>query len=169
MSPSFAVNRATWLRLTVLAGVVMALAGFLGWQSGETPAPAAARPAPAKWTLPNFAPEDRVKDLAELNARHPWSNPSGAAGAVGVGDKGRNTAQGPPLQWRLAGIVERLDGKLALIATGQPGSLKFEYRNVGDQLPDGSTLVEITADSAVARSDGAPGEQRVYRLFRRKS
>jgi hypothetical protein len=171
MSPSFVVHGASWMRLCVLGGVAVALSAFLGWQAGETAVPASPRPAPAKWALPTAVPEDPVKDVAALTARHPWS------GEVGAGDVA-NGANGPtvgapgkpaPVPWRLAGIVERPDGIFALIANGQPGAIKFEYRSVGDKLPDGSTLVAITSDNAVTEAGEAPGEQRVYWLFRRKS
>jgi hypothetical protein len=167
MSPSFVVHRATWMRLCVLGGVAVALSAFLGWQAGETAVPAGPRPAPAKWALPTAVPEDSAKDVAALTARHPWSSQFGTVD----GANGSAAAPGTPapVPWRLAGIVERPDGRFALIANGQPGAVKFEYHSVGDKLPDGSTLVEITSDNAVTEAGGSPGEQRVYWLFRGKS
>jgi hypothetical protein len=171
MSPSFVVHRASWMRLSVLGGVAVALSAFLGWQAGETAVPAGPRPAPAKWALPTVVPEDPAKDVAALTARHPWSSLSGTADGVNGGATGPAGAPGTPapVPWRLAGIVERPDGIFALIANGQPGAITFEYRSIGDKLPDGSTLVKITSDSAVTEAGGSPGEQRVYWLFRRKS
>jgi hypothetical protein len=171
MSPSFVVHRATWMRLCALSGVAVALSAFLGWQAGETAVPAGQRLAPAKWALPTVVPEDPAKDLAALTARHPWSSQFGTPDAANSGANGLAAAPGTPapVPWRLAGIIERPDGIFALIANGQPGAIKFEYRGVGDKLPDGSTLVKITADNAVTEAGGSPGEQRVYWLFRRKS
>ena len=170
MSPSFAVDRASWTRLCVLGGVAVVLSAFLGWQAGETAVPAGPRLAAAKWALPTVAPEDPGKDLAALTARHPWSSVSGTTD-VANGGNGPGAAPGTPapVPWRLAGIVERADGRFALIANGQPGAIKFEYHIVGDKLSDGSRLVAITADSVVTEAAGSPGEQRVYWLFRGKS
>jgi hypothetical protein len=170
MSPSFVADKATWMRLCMLCGVAVALSAFLGWQAGETAVPASSRLASAKWALPTVVPEDPAKDVAALTARHPWSSQFGATdGANGANGPGAAPGTPAPVPWRLAGIVERPDGRFVLIANGQPGAIKFEYRGVGDKLPDGSTLVEITSDNAVTEAGGAPGEQRVYWLFRRKS
>jgi hypothetical protein len=170
MSPSFVADKATWMRLCVLGGVAVALAAFLGWQAGETAVPASPRLAPAKWVVPTVVSEDPAKDVAALTARHPWSSLfDTAAGANGANGPGGAPGTPAPVPWRLAGIVERPDGRFALIANGQPGAIKFEYRSVGDKLPDGSTLIEITSDSAVTEAGGPPGEQRVHWLFRGKS
>jgi CBS domain-containing protein len=171
MISSFVVHKASWMRLCVLGGIAVALASFLGWQAGETTVSAGPPLAPAKWALPTVVPEDPAKDVAALTSRHPWSTQFGVPDVANGGANGSAAAPGTPapVPWRLAGIVERPDGVFALIANGQPGAIKFEYRGVGDKLPDGSTLVKITSDSAVTEAGSSPSEQRVYWLFRRKS
>jgi hypothetical protein len=167
----------TWIRLAVLSGVAALVSAFLGWQAGQISVSAGAPPAPTPWELPSRPTEDTARDLAILNARHPWTNPLLAAGAGaglpgaagGAGAAGAGASNPKPAVWRLAGIVQRPGEDFALIVVGEPGAAKLEYRRVGDSLPDGSTLVQITADNAVTKSAGSTGEQRVYWLFRGKS
>jgi hypothetical protein len=158
---------ATWKRLGALSGIAVAVASFLGWQAGYTvvdPGPPLAR---TRWSLPGQVAEDPARDLAILTARRPWSD--GFAGQAETGPDGqRGAAAGSAqaLQWRLAGVVERPDGNFVLIATGPPNAVKFEYRAVGDTLPDGSTLVEITSESATIQGAGKDAERRALWLFR---
>ena len=174
MSSNIAVAKATWIRLAVLSGVAVALFAYLGWQAGEATVPPGPPLRPTAWALPALPQEDPAKDLAAINARHPWSNmlagladPKAAAAAAAAG--GAPPGAPPPPSWRLAGIIERADGRFALIATGAPGPVKYQYRSVGETLPDGSRLVEITTDNAVAQTAGPAGERHVYWLFRGKS
>ena len=169
MNSAMALHRATWLRLAALSGVAVALFTYLGWQAGETIVPPGPPLRAAGWTLPTLPQEDAAKDLAAVTARHPWSSMFAAADAKG--GAGAPASQAPPAAppWRLAGIIERPDAVMAVIATGAPGAVKYEVRKIGDNLPDGSTLVEITSDNAVAKAAGPAGERRVYWLFRGKS
>jgi hypothetical protein len=159
----------TWIRLAVLSGIAAVVSAFLGWQAGQIAVLAGPPPAPAPWVLPPQPTEDPTKDLAILTARRPWTNPFLAAGADPKQLDAARAANPPPVAWRLAGIVQRPGENFALILVGQPGAAKLEYRRVGDALPDGSTLVEITSDNAVAKPAGSSGQQRVYWLFRGKS
>lgn len=170
MRSGIAVDRASWSRLGLLAGGATTVALWLGWQAGETPVTPTPNPPPARWAMPEKPAEDPARDLAILTARRPWTNAiTGLAGAAQPGQNpGGIGAPGAPPEWRLAGIVERSDGNYVLIATGQPGSTKIEYRRVGDSLPDGSTLVDIGPDSAIARPADTAGDQRVMWLFRRR-
>lgn len=160
---------ATWIRLAVLGSFAVAVAAFLGWQAGQIPVPATPPPAPTPWALPPQASEDLAKDLAILAKRRPWSNPFAAAGAAaGAGQPGAGPAPSAEAAgWRLAGLVERPGENFALILTGQPGAAKLEDRRVGDLLPDGSTLVQVTPDRAVVTPAGS-SEHRTYWLFRGK-
>jgi hypothetical protein len=158
----------TWIRLAVLSGVAAVMSAFLGWQAGQISVPAGPPPALAPWVLPPQPTEDPRRDMAIVTARRPWTN---AFLTTDTGIKQPGAAGGSnskPVAWRLAGLVQRKGEDFALIVTGQPGAAKLEYNRVGDLLPDGSTLVEITADNAVAEPAGSPGEERVYWLFRGK-
>jgi len=135
------------------------LAAALGWQVGQPPTTAAPITTPANWALPTLAGRDPGPDAAILAARHPWG---GRAGFRDVDAP----APAPGSSWRLAGIVERGDERLALVLIGPGPTGRLEYRAVGDALPDGSVLVQIDADSAT--SEGGQSEaagRRVYRLF----
>jgi hypothetical protein len=165
----------TWIRFAVLGGIAVVVAVFLGWQTGQISVPAIPPPAAIAWVLPSRQIEDSARDLAILSTRRPWTDAflaarSAAPGAAGARQPGAAQPSGAkPAVWRLAGIGQRPGEKFALIAIGEGGAVKLEYRRIGDLLPDGSTLVQITPDNAVAEPAGTSGEQRVYWLFRRKS
>jgi len=163
---------ATWIRLAVLSVIAVVVSVFLGWQAGQTPVPPGVPLAPTPWTLSSRPAEDPARDLGILTARLPWTNAFLAASSAGAGAKAPGTAGAASdpksVAWRLAGIGRRPDEDFVVIAIGQPDATKFEYRHVGDALPDGSTLVQITSDNAVTAADGPSGEQRVYWLFRGK-
>jgi hypothetical protein len=166
MNPGF----TTWIRLAVLSGVAVVVSAFLGWQAGQISVPAAPPPAPIAWELSSPPTEDPARDLAILTARRPWTNASLAAGAGDAQHQPAGAAANPaPAAWRLAGIVQRPSENFALIVIGAAGAAKLEYHRVGDVLPDGSTLVQITSETAITESAGAAGARRVYWLFRGKS
>ena|SRR5579863_5028408 len=165
MSPGI----TSWIRLAVLSGVAALVAAYLGWQAGQVSVSAGPPLAPTRWELPAQSTEDPTRDLAILTERRPWTNAFLAAGAGSVQRGPAGPANSPPIAWRLAGIVRRPSENLALIIIGEASAAKLEYRGVGDVLPDGSTLVQITSETAVTKPAEASGEQRVYRLFRGKS
>ena len=143
-------ERRTLVRLAV-AGVLLISAGAaLGWKAGQTDEPPALPTAKEKWALAAPQGDDTTKDLAILNLRKPWGSPDEAR-------REQPTARTAPPQWRLAGIVVSGEEKLALISTGQYPRARFEYRRIGESLPDGSILVQITSDSAKTESRSAPG------------
>lgn len=138
---------------------LLAAAATLGWQNGAIAGKPAAPPRPIAWSLPQSAARDPAGDLAMLEARHPW----GGRAAFRDIDAGPPPAQAP---WHLAGIVERGDERLAMIFVGIGPAAKLEYRSLGENLPDGSVLVQIGADSATSeRGKSSVAERRVYRLF----
>lgn len=165
MSPGI----TSWIRLAVLSGVAAVVSAFLGWQAGQISVPARPPSPPTPWELPAQPAADPTKDLAILTARRPWTNAFLAAGANAAQGAAAGASGSPAVEWRLAGIVERPGENLALIVIGQAGAAQLEYRRIGDALPDGSTLVQITPDTAVTKPAGSSGEQRVYWLFRGKS
>jgi hypothetical protein len=171
----------TLLRYAIAGAVIVGGGVALGWRAGETGDPLAGPAAKDQWALAAPKEEDVTKDLGALKSLHPWT---------GFVEQQKPAARPqPPARptWRLAGIVQRGAETLVLISTAQGQTAKFEYRRVGDSLPDGSILVQITADSAMTRmpaspdsssstaapssaapsSDSSP-EARTYRLFDKK-
>jgi hypothetical protein len=150
-------------RRIALAAVLLLAAGVgLGWSFGGAPPPGAARPEADRWTLPADKPPQPASDVALLKERHPW-------GGSAASDSSRATAGQSAESWRLAGIVMRGDERFALLASGPAAAPRLEYRRLGDPFPDGSRLVELTADSAVTEDAAMPSPVRhTYRLFRKK-
>lgn len=171
--------RRILIRLGAVVLVAAAGAAVLGWGAGVTPLPPLAAIPKETWELREIKPEDTAKLVEVLAARHPWA---GFIDSSRRPDQRRTAARpqpkAPATPWRLAGIVQRGDESFALIATGQAAQTKIEYRRVGDSLPDGSILVQISPDSAKTQpaspppsSDDTPPENpetRVYRLFDKK-
>jgi hypothetical protein len=164
MSP----GRTRWIQLAILSGLAVLVATFLGWQAGQIVVSAGPPVAPTPWALSAPPAEDPRRDMAIVTARRPWTNAFLAADAGAKQPGAAGASNSKPVEWRLAGLVQRRGENFALIVTGQPGAAKLEYNRVGDALPDGSTLVEITADNAVAKPAGSSGEERIYWLFRGK-
>lgn len=161
-------RETNWRRLAALGTAAVAIAVFLGWQAGSMTVDPISLPPPGRWSMPAHPAENLARDRAILDARRPWGDPY--ASQSGGGPNGLATSARPgsaqALQWRLAGVVERPSGNFALIAKGPPRAEHLEYRAVGDKMPDGSTLVAITAESATVEGAGAEAERRVLRLFR---
>ncbi len=169
------LERRARIQFGIAVGVLVICAGVLGWRAGQPSAPPAAVIAKDPWSLGSLKSEDTSKDMDLLKIRRSWDG----------FDRGRGPAQaqararGPAVTWRLAGIVKRGDESFVLISTGQAQTAKYEYRRVGDSLPDGSILVQIMPDGAKtqappadarAKSDSAKkpsssSDTHVYRLF----
>ena len=147
-------------RLAAMGGLAVLLALFLGWQAGETVVSAAPPPPRTSWHLPVLTEVDSAKDLAVLSARKPWGGETASGPVAAVPGAARL------LEWRLAGVVERPDGVFALIAIGKSGPMKYEYRTVGEKLPDGSAVAKITSEYVSIRPADAGGHDRVLWLFR---
>ena len=152
------------IRLGIPIGVIFLCAMFLGWNAGDTPLPPAARMAPVPWSLPTAEVRESAKDLAIVTAGRPWNR--GFASA----DAGASLAPAVAApSWRLAGIIQRNDQRFALIASGPDAAAKLDYLGIGDALPDGGVLVDITQDSAAVEGGiTAAAGRRVYRLFDKK-
>jgi hypothetical protein len=158
------VGHGRMMRLAIPIGLTFLCAVVLGWYAGDTPVPPAARPAPVPWSLPQPEVRDSAKDLAIVTAGRPWNRGTGAAAAGAT-----PTPAAPAASWRVAGIVLRNDQRFALIANGLDATAKLDYLSVGDALPDGSVLVEITPDSAaVEGGKTSAAGRRIYRLFDKK-
>ena len=173
MNLTIAAHKATWARLAALIGIATALSAFAGWQAGQPVVPPTPLPAPTPWELPRQKSEDSARDLRILTTRLPWDGgPLKAVAAISApgrpGARGTPASSKPSNEWRLAGIVQRSDENFVILAIGPPNALKFEYRQVGNKLPDGSVLIEITADRAVTRRGTSLTERQTYSLFHRK-
>jgi hypothetical protein len=142
-------ERRTLLRLAILGALVIAAGVWLGWRAGAMDDVETARLAKETWALSPPVREDPTRDLALLAARHPWRGPTE--------DRRERVQRPPPLpRWRLAGIVQRGDEKFALITVEARPLPRYEYRRVGDTLPDGSILVQIMEDGAKTESHPSP-------------
>lgn len=142
------------VRAGAATGALFACAVLLGWHAGHVVVAPGAAVEPEAWQLPQIKKSDPEKDLAALAARKPWSTsaaptPSKAAAAT---------------NWRFAGVVQRGDERYALVVSGTDAAAKVSYLRTGETLPDGSVLVEITADSATSASDPASPDRHTYRL-----
>ncbi len=146
-------ERRTLLRLAVAAMLLVGSGVALGWRAGQIDVPPAAAIAKEKWSVTPPRREDPAKDLAVLASLHPWSGPAQAK---------RPENLRPP-QWRLAGIIESGDEKYAIIAVGPAFKQRILYRRIGKSLPDGSILVQITADGAKTESHSAPASSSASR------
>ncbi len=183
--PRSALQRSL-VRIAGVTAVLFAAAAALGWKAGETPPPPPPAVGKEAWALQASTPDDPDHDLGILKARHPWTGiidmtKRPPVNRVVPGAKPAAAAARPRPNWRLAGIVQRGDESFVLIATGNPRQTTYEYRRVGDSLPDGSILVQISADSAkteikppasAASPESSPQaaapETTVYRLFDKK-
>lgn len=135
-------ERRTLVRMLIAALVVAGGGMALGWNAGEMTPPPPGPIAHDPWSLDQPTQADVTKDVGVLATLHPW------AGIVEAKKPQAPEQRRAPPSWRLAGVVQRGDEKLALIATGKPPRISFEYKRVGESLPDGSILVQITSDSA---------------------
>jgi hypothetical protein len=155
------VQRGGLIRIGIPVGVIFVCAALLGWSAADTPVPPAPRVAAGSWSLPQVEARDPARDLAIITAGRPWDR--------GIGSPDTGSAAAAAAGWRLAGIVERNDQRFALIASGPDTAAKLDYLSLGDSLPDGSVLVELTPDSAaVEGGKSAAAGRRVYRLFDKK-
>jgi hypothetical protein len=161
-------------RLFTVAALGLIAAVWLGWDAGNVELPPRSAAPPLPWSLPKPVHVALAPALAELKSRHPWTGlfTLNAASVTGVARRVAKPAAagaGPvPPSWRLAGIVERSDSRFALITSGAGPAARLAYLRVGDQLPDGSRLVGIAADSATIADAKTPARQRIYRLYGEK-
>jgi hypothetical protein len=147
----------------LIAGLLIsAVAAGLGWHSGSAIASAAeGTTPPTSWNLPQEHASNTNQEAELLRTRRPW----------GGGASFRDIDSGPPPStnqpWTLVGTIVRNDERFALIRTGPGPSDKFDYRSVGDSLPDGSSIEAIEIDT-VTTTGGPTGRKMIYRLFQTK-
>lgn len=168
-------DRRTLLRLAVAAVLMVGIGIALGWRADQTDESPASQMAKEPWSVQPPKSEDPTKDLALLTSRHPWTGNTEAK-------KEEAAAHKVPPAWRLVGIVQSGKEKFALVTTGQSPRPRPAYLRIGDALPDGSILVQITSDSAKTEMRSIPPSSsppasppastsaiaHTYRLFEKK-
>jgi hypothetical protein len=145
------LERRARLQFGIAVGVLVVGAAALGWRAGETLPPPPSAIAKDPWSLGPLKNQDTAKDVELLRQRRSWNGFEREGGP----QQAATRAPAAAVPWRLAGIVRRGDESLVLISTGRAQTTKFEYRRVGDALPDGSILVQIMSDGAKTQSSSS--------------
>lgn len=104
------------------------------------------------WTQPTIADTKRFHEDAYQGLRTArfWKT------VAGPGDR-----RAPKVEWTLSAIITRPQ---AMAAINQPGAKQpSSLVPVGDELPDGSTLVRLTRDAVWFEKDGCLRERRLFR------
>jgi len=140
--------------LLIFAAAILG-GGAVGWQSSSPQTvliqPRAAAPTPA--SPARYAPD---ADLAWLARRDPWgarAAPVPAPAPVVI------TQPNVTRPWRLGGVMT-WGGDTMAIVLGTQG-VPPEYRRIGENLPDGSRIVDIRSDGVTVELGGV---RRVLRL-----
>jgi hypothetical protein len=174
--------RRNLLRIAGVAVVLVAVAVGVGWRAGKTEVPPLPPLPKDSWSLPKADAEDTAKDLAVMKGKHPWTGFLDMTKRVTLNKRSatqtpartapRPAPARPQVPWRLAGVIQRGDESLVLIATGKEPKTILEYKKVGDSLPDGSILVQIMSDSAKTQAPASESstseDPKIYRLFDKK-
>jgi hypothetical protein len=105
-------------------------------------------PPEADWTLPERHPRFAEADLVKLRE----SRFLGMTAEVATADAPR---------WRLAGTAREGGGWQAMVVD-EASPLQVRRLSKGQELPDGSTIVDIDADGLVSELQGC---QRAFRLY----
>jgi hypothetical protein len=148
------------LRMRLLAGSsALLVAGLvIGWLTAEDTPDTSKLAAPKEnWQEPGLAQADAAKSVASLAQRPLWGDSGPKAGAAAT-DKPKSA------DWRLSGIVTKSGPPMAVILQGEPGkpSSHVQFGKIGDALPDGSHIVEITKTTMTVAGDSG---QRQVKLF----
>lgn len=135
------------MRLTLLAAIVLALAGGAGWMSGGADNLDAAAAPPAGWRLPDVQVPDISTALADLRRRQPFG-----ASAAGEGSAGGIAEVAAALTRRVAAVVVR-DSQPRLLMVAAPGGEgpAAEVKKLGDDVGGGWVIEEIGRTSVVLR------------------
>ena len=149
-------------RLWILAVLVFAAAGLLGWlQADVTPRTVAATrgvEAPALAGPPALTVD---ADVAILAQRQPWG-----ASARPDQEAAPAAARQPEQvgSWRVGGIIRQgRENLVILLVQPQPNARHvLKYLPVGERLPDGRIIERITGDSVVLRQGDSVSVLRLY-------
>ena len=155
---------------TFRARLLLATAGLLvaglaiGWLTADSGSDTAKLVAPPEsWKEPALRHEDSAKQLANLTQHSLWGA-GGPGTQTSSEDEQAEAAKLAATQWRLSGIVNRHGASLAVILL--PGAAKspprVQYNKIGDQLPDGSRIVEIARTTITVAGESG---QRQVKMF----
>jgi hypothetical protein len=143
----------------LLGGAAMALIGFAaGWGLGDDGADAEKLAGLAeRWQEPALRPDDTAKALASLTDRTLWAGGGKDAAAA-------DAAKSASAAWRLSGIVTDSGPPLAVILVGKDSKAAGSvlYSKAGDDLPDGSHIVDITKTAITITGDGGSRQVKLF-------
>jgi hypothetical protein len=147
------------LRLRLLLGgpALLALGVAAGWlRAAEPPDLSGFKAPPETWKEPALRHIDPAKALATLTQHAIWGD--SGPGAAAEAEKSATP------EWKLSGIVSQKGSPVAVILLPEPGkpAPRVQYIKIGEQLPDGSHLVDIARTAITVAGDG--GERQV-KLF----
>lgn len=148
MAPADRLRLRKWLLAAAAGtalGVVVGL--FLPIRAAQPPAADA-----ATWSLPNAQSLKRFReeDFLRLRSARFW-------GELAVpGDR----RQRPQVTWRLLAIVTNPQVQ---VAVSQGTKAEQSWVRIGDALPDGSTLIQVSRDGVVFEKDGCRRLRALYR------
>ncbi|MBI1778289.1 MAG: hypothetical protein HYR63_23370 [Proteobacteria bacterium] len=137
-------------RVALLGSLLVAAAALFGWFDAEVmPEASVAIRAPSNFALASPPPSTLANDLSILAQRQPW----GASKQEPAQGQAASKAQDPVGAWRIGGILKLgVESFVILIIQPQPNTPHFlRYLSVGNTLPDGRTIEEITGDTVLLR------------------
>jgi hypothetical protein len=146
------------MRLLLGAAAILLVGIAMGWVMGDDGSDAANLAGPAeRWQEPALRPDDTAKALASLTERTLWAGGGKDAAAA---DPTKSAAAA----WRLSGIVTDSGSPLAviLIATDGKTAAHVLYGKAGDDLPDGSHIVDITKTAITITGDSGPRQVKLF-------
>ena len=150
MAPADRLRRRRML-LAVLAGTALgALIGLFLPIRAAQPSDADA----TAWSLPNAQALKRFseEDFRRLLSARFWGELSRP------GERARQ----PQVTWRLHAIVTRPEVQVAV--SQADGKSSQAWIRLGDALPDGSTLVQVSRDGVIFEKDGCRRRRALYRV-----
>lgn len=141
-------------KTTLIAAIAAALvcAFAFGWVATEMPSAAAVRAEADRWQPPSLIPAAVEESLKMINERHPWGAPAPAAPAAA---QAPGAAAAPAATWRLAGtVIEGAQSRVVMLYSAQPGGpVEIRYVALGEKLPDGRSVINVTGDTITLRHD----------------
>lgn len=148
------------LRMRLLLGAAaMLVIGFAtGWvTSDDGPDGAKLVGLAERWQEPALRPDDTAKALSSLTERTLWAG--GGKDAVAA-----DPAKSESVAWRLSGIVTDSGPPLAVILVANDGKTagRVLYSKTGDDLPDGSHIVDITKTAITITGDSGSRQVKLF-------
>lgn len=144
------------------AAVATALfsAAAVGWLTMDLPSTAAGRAEADRWQAPGVIPAAVEASLKTLNERHPWGVPPPAPVAAAPGA----AAAAPAATWRIAGtVIEGAQSRVVMLYSAQPGGpVEVRYVALGEKLPDGRSVINVTGDTITLRRDDGQSTIKLY-------